>query len=346
MSVPFRLEPESTKRPGHQDPFLEFASERPSRALLGEQEDSTESQNGSTVPLAPAPDHPPSDRRDSAISPTVAFAIGVAGLVTAGVGYYQMGRLLADRSTPVAQTAAAVSVPPATPALPAPPTVGRLEIASDPAGATVKVDGAALGVTPLTLPKFKPGKHEIVMTRGSSTVTRTVELTAGGTATVTAVLATPPPVALAAKVAASSAPPVPANAGFVIFESPIELRILDRGRPRGSTRGRLTLTEGAYDFELVSDIYEIRQSVSAKIGAGRSTTVVVPLPSGSLSINALPWADVWVDGSPVGTTPLANLTLKVGNHAVLFRHPTLGERQETVVVKAVTPARLGVNLIR
>ena len=140
-------------------------------------------------------------------------------------------------------------------------------------------------------------------------------------------------------------PSVPANAGFVTFVSPIELRILDRV-PRGSTRGRLTLTEGAYDFELVSDIYEIRQSVSAQIGAGRSTTVVVPLPSGSLSINALPWADVWVDGSPVGTTPLANLTLKVGNHAVLFRHPTLGERQETVVVKAVTPARLGVNLIR
>ncbi len=315
--------------------------------MLGEQEDSTQSQKGAEVPLAPAFDRGPSERRDSAISPTVAFAIGVAGLVTAGVGYYQMGRLLADRSTSVVQTAAAVSSPAAAPALPAPPKVGRLEIASDPAGASVKVDGAALGVTPLTLPAFKPGKHQIVMTRGSSSVTRTVELTAGGTATVTAVLAAPaPPAAPAATVAASSAPPVPANAGFVTFESPIELRILDRGRPRGSTRGRLALTEGAYEFELVSDIYEVRQTVSAKIGAGRSTRVAVPLPSGSLSINALPWADVWVDGSPVGTTPLANLTLKVGNHAVLFRHPTLGERQETVVVKAVTPARLGVNLIR
>jgi hypothetical protein len=185
------------------------------------------------------------------------------------------------------------------------------------------------------------------MTRGTSTVTRTVELTAGGTATVTAVMAVSVPEGKpAAAVAASSAPALPANAGWVTFESPIELRILDRGRPRGSTRGRLALAEGAYELELVSDIYEIRQSVSAKIGAGRSTRIAVPLPSGSLSINALPWADVWVDGSPVGTTPLANLTLKVGNHEVLFRHPTLGERQETVVVKAVTPARLGVNLIR
>ena len=106
------------------------------------------------------------------------------------------------------------------------------------------------------------------------------------------------------------------------------------------------MAEGAYEFELVSDIYEVRQTVSARVGAARGTRVTVPLPTGSLSINAQPWADVWVDGSPVGTTPLANLTLKVGTHQVLLRHPTLGERQQTVVVKAVTPARLGVNLSR
>jgi len=48
----------------------------------------------------------------------------------------------------------------------------------------------------------------------------------------------------------------------------------------------------------------------------------------------------------VQETGLANLTLKVGTHSVVLRHPTLGEQQQTVVVKAVTPARLGVNLSR
>jgi hypothetical protein len=223
--------------------------------------------------------------------------------------------------------------------------VGRLEIASDPAGASVTLNGAAIGVTPLVLADVKPGRQEIVLTRGTASVTRTVDVGAGSTSFVTAVMSP------AAAPATAAAPPRDAaagaaNAGWVTFESPIDLRVFERGRQRGSTRDRLSMAEGSYEFELVSDIYEIRQTVSARVGAARGTRVAVPLPTGTLSINAMPWADVWVDGSPVGTTPLANLTLKVGTHQVLLRHPTLGERQQNVVVKAVTPARLGVNLGR
>ena len=112
MTVPFRVDPESVRRPAPQDPFLEFESERPSRALLGEKAD----DSGRTVTEEETRPHPaptPSAwstnaRRDpSAISPSVAFAVGVAGLVTAAVGYYQMGQLLADRSQPPAATAPA-----------------------------------------------------------------------------------------------------------------------------------------------------------------------------------------------------------------------------------------------
>ena len=53
-----------------------------------------------------------------------------------------------------------------------------------------------------------------------------------------------------------------------------------------------------------------------------STTVSVP--NGSLSINALPWADVWIDGRSVGTTPLGNLSVPVGIHEIVWRHPELG----------------------
>ena len=357
MTVPFRVDPESVRRQTAQDPFLEFESERPSRALLNPTKNESE-RTGSETETEPDEDTRPflpgssdsvtGERREtSAISPTVAFAVGVAGLVTAAVGYYQMGQLLADRSQPPGATGpapVASSVP--APVSPAPPLTGRLEIASDPAGATVKVDGAVLGVTPLTLPEYKPGNHEIVLTRGNSTVTRTVELTAGGSSLVTAVLAQPAAAAPSTSKAASRPASVPANAGWVTFDSPIELRVLDRGQPAGSTRARLSLAAGPHELELVSDLYEIRQTISARVAAGRGTPVAVPLPSGLLSINALPWADVWVDGSPVGTTPLANLNLKVGSHQVLLRHPTLGERQQTVIVKAVTPARLGVTFNR
>lgn len=276
------------------------------------------------------------ERRPSAISPPVAFAIGVAGIVTAAVGYYQMGQLLSDQSEAAAQAAAVAA------AQPPPPTTGRLEIASDPAGASVTINGVAAGVTPLTLPDIVPGRQEIVMTRDGASVMRSVDLTAGSTALVTAVLASPVSAPVPAAGAAAGAP----SAGWLTFNSPIELRVLSGGRARGSTNGRVSLAEGSYELELVSDIYEIRQTVNARVVAGRGASVSVSVPSGTLSINALPWADVWVDGSPVGTTPLANLTLKVGTHQVVFRHPQLGERQQTVVVKAVTPARIGVDFGR
>ena len=354
MTVPFRVDPESVRQKAAQDPFLEFESERPSRSLLGQKRDEPIREEPDAQPEArPARDLPSLDRvtdaprERSAISPSIAFAVGVAGLVTAAVGYYQRGQLLADRSQPPAAAAPATQAN-STPAPVAPPapTTGRLEIASDPAGASVKVDGRVLGVTPLTLPEFKPGNHEVVLTRGNSTVTRTVALAAGGNALVTAVLAAPAVAAPAAPAAASRPAAAPANSGWVTFDSPLELRVLTRGQSAGSTRGRVSLAAGSHEFELVSDLYEIRQTMSARVTAGQGTRVAVPVPTGLLSINALPWADVWVDGSPVGTTPLANLVLKVGPHQVVFRHPTLGERQQTVIVKAVTPARMGVNFSR
>src|SRR6185503_3893762 len=351
MTVPFRVGPESPKRPAQNDPFLEFESERPSRSLLGQQDAAKPSADLPPRPLvAPAStDRAAYDRPDrpdkSAISPTVAFAIGVAGLVTAAVGYYQMGQVLSDRSQPLAAAQGAGTAGTIT-ATPAPPVVGRLEIASDPAGASVTLNGAAIGVTPLVLADVKPGRQEIVLTRGSASVTRTVDVGAGSTSFVTAVMSPAAAPAAAAAPSRDAATAGAANAGWVTFDSPIDLRVFERGRQRGSTRDRLAMAEGSYEFELVSDIYEVRQTVSARVGAARGTRVAVALPTGTLSINALPWADVWVDGSPVGTTPLANLTLKVGTHQVLLRHPTLGERQQNVVVKAVTPARLGVNLSR
>jgi serine/threonine-protein kinase len=83
-----------------------------------------------------------------------------------------------------------------------------------------------------------------------------------------------------------------------------------------------------------------------EIQAGRTTTVNVPVPNGSLSINALPWAEILIDGKPVGTTPLGNLSVPIGTHEIVWRHPQLGERTRTVTVPARTPVRLGMDLSR
>ena len=55
------------------------------------------------------------------------------------------------------------------------------------------------------------------------------------------------------------------------------------------------------------------------------------------------WADVWLDGRPVGTTPLANVSVPIGNHEVIWRHPQYGERKQTVAVTMKAPVRVGME---
>lgn len=78
--------------------------------------------------------------------------------------------------------------------------------------------------------------------------------------------------------------------------------------------------------------------------AGRSPVNPGPLvPVGFLSINARPWADVWIDGHAVGTTPLGNLRVAVGRHEIVWRHPQLGERRQAIDVVADVPSRISVD---
>jgi hypothetical protein len=74
--------------------------------------------------------------------------------------------------------------------------------------------------------------------------------------------------------------------------------------------------------------------------------VNIAIPDGRLSVNALPWAQVLIDGDPVGETPLANLPLAVGEHQVTFRHPQLGEQTQRVTVKADGLTRVSATLSR
>jgi hypothetical protein len=80
------------------------------------------------------------------------------------------------------------------------------------------------------------------------------------------------------------------------------------------------------------------------IAAGRTAQVQITPPSGRLSINALPWAEVWLGGVRLGQTPIANLSHPIGTHEVILRHPQLGERRATVTVSLKEIARLGVDM--
>jgi hypothetical protein len=106
------------------------------------------------------------------------------------------------------------------------------------------------------------------------------------------------------------------------------------------------LTEGAHALDVANDSlgYRARQNVTVK--GGQMATLAVTLPQGKLNVNAAPWANVWIDGTAAGETPLANVALTIGAHEILFRHPQLGEQRLTAVVKADSVARVSASFQR
>jgi hypothetical protein len=165
----------------------------------------------------------------------------------------------------------------------------------------------------------------------------------------------PPEVKLAAtkppevKPAATKPPEVkPAattrSGGFRVLTS-IEVHVLDGERVLGSSGdGPIILPEGRHELELVNSAIGYRARRVVYVRAGQIESLAVTVPNGTLNINAIPWAAVWIDGSPYGETPLGNLSITPGEHEILFRHPQLGERREKMIVRADASTRVSVTM--
>jgi hypothetical protein len=68
--------------------------------------------------------------------------------------------------------------------------------------------------------------------------------------------------------------------------------------------------------------------------SNRLFALSVPAPGsgeGILSLNATPWATVFVEGRRIGDTP-RELRLAAGRYRVRLAHPTLGEVEESIEV--------------
>jgi eukaryotic-like serine/threonine-protein kinase len=207
---------------------------------------------------------------------------------------------------------------------------GRLEIGSDPSGAQVALDGVSRGVTPLVIADVAPGQHRVTVTAGDNSVNRTVTVTRG---TTTALVVSTAPAAAGG------------SGGWLTVQAPVEMDIMEDGRVLGNTRtDRLMLPVGSHRIEFSNPGLEFTAARTVQIAAGRTANVAIALPQGRLSINAVPWADVSLDGAVLGTTPLGEIAVPVGTHELVFRHPQFGERRQVVTVKAQTPARIGIDL--
>ncbi len=208
--------------------------------------------------------------------------------------------------------------------------VGGLQIATEPAGARVWIDGEPHGVAPVTVSNLKVGDH-VVTVRGSSgdAVNRTVTVQE---ATVASLI-----VSMNAGGAFAS--------GWLAITSGVPLQILEKGTILGTTETpRILLPAGAHELELVNAELGYRVTRSVQISAGQTAAVALKPPMGTVSVNAVPWAEVWIDGQRAGETPIGNFAIPIGRHELLFRHPDLGEQRRTVTVGVTSPVRVSADM--
>ena len=215
--------------------------------------------------------------------------------------------------------------------LPETPTLGSLLVQSDPAGARVTIDGVEHGVAPVSVADLTPGEHDVTLQAdGGPAVRQKVVIQAGVTASILA------PVTTAA--------PGPVS-GWVSLKAPITIELRENGRLVGtSDTDKIMMAAGRHDVELANDTLGYHATRTIQVPPGKVSPISVDLPPGTININASPWAEVFVDGKRVGETPIGNLSLPIGPHEILFKHPQLGEKRQAVSVTLSAPVRLSIDM--
>ena len=226
----------------------------------------------------------------------------------------------------------------------APPAAAQVSVVTNDPGAPVMVDGRLAGVTPLDL--SIDSEVRSIRVGSSLTPPPKQEMVVGSTGQETTRLETD-----RAYVGADSRPRTaaapPDRAGGIRISTPIELDVFEGDRRLGSTAtGIVPVAAGRHEFDLVNSVVGFRLRQVVDVRAGQVAALTVSPPNGRININAVPWADVLIDGKPVGETPIGNLSIPLGEHEIIFRHPQLGEMRRAAVVRSDAVTRVSANLER
>ncbi|MEP6593891.1 MAG: PEGA domain-containing protein [Acidobacteriota bacterium] len=207
---------------------------------------------------------------------------------------------------------------------------GSLIVTTDPAKLRVTVDGVAQGVSPVTIEALPAGSHKVDVHSATGVLTRSVDIVAGQAASVI--------------VTAAAAAPTQ-GAGWLAVASPVPVQLFEGSDLIGTSESpRLMLPSGRHSITLVNKPLGYSEAKVVQVPVNGSATLKVDLPRAPVNLNALPWAQAWIDGVAVGETPIGKHLVTIGSHEVVFRHPDLGERRQTVVVTLASPARVSVDM--
>ena len=195
-----------------------------------------------------------------------------------------------------------------------------LRVITHPSGLKVSVNGQTSGRAPAWVDGLQPGRHVIVVDGPFGPVEQEVSVGPGSRASVE----------------------IPA-AGWIRIDAPFDLEVSERGRPFGNTAaGPVMVPLGRHHFVLANKELDVNHRQFVDVPAtGKPVQVPFDAPTtGMMNLDADQPAEVWLDGKPIGQTPLTSVAVPLGHHQVVFRHATLGEVAYTVVVTLGAPARV------
>lgn len=206
---------------------------------------------------------------------------------------------------------------------------GGLQITTQPAHGQIWIDGQLRGAAPITVSGLTPGPHDVLVKGAQGSMNRRVTVEKGTVA------------ALILSMTSTGG----YASGWLTVTSPVSAEIRERGVLLGTTdTPRILIPAGEHRLEISNPAFGYRVERTVRITAGRSQALALEAPRGTVHVNAMPWAEVWIDGRRVGDTPIGNISLPIGHHELVLRHPELGEQRQTIAVGMAGPVRVGVDL--
>lgn len=153
-----------------------------------------------------------------------------------------------------------------------------------------------------------------------------------------AVVAPPAPVVSSPAAPSLPAAPAPAarrsGAALIVTSQPAGAKVEINGREVGRTPRRV---EGLRPGEPVllrlrlDGYHAAERTVTPSTAEAMAVDVVLERAFATLSLDATPWAEVWLDGRALGSTPIFARQVAAGRHAVRLVHPPSGRAREFVV---------------
>ncbi len=199
-------------------------------------------------------------------------------------------------------------------------------------GAEISVNGRRRGPVPAILDDLAPGRVELLVSKpGHQPQRRTVALDAGGSQTITFILA-----------------PLARAPGYLLLTARpwAELYVDGRFIDRTPLPAPVRLAAGEHELLLRHpNRREYARTVSIEPAETVRVDVTMPEAFGQLLLTVSPWARAYIDGVDLGVSPFGDpFTLSIGEHELRLVGADGRERRETVIIREGQTTELQVTM--